>query len=223
MTQSLPLVMSSVTYKIKSGTLLQDINLTVASNESVAITGRSGVGKSTLLSISLGLVRPASGSVKVATHEITKLRENEIAKCRSANIGMVFQFGELIPELSPVENIALPALLKGIPREESYKRARCLMDELGLAQYSLALTRELSGGERQRVAVARALMCAPRLLLADEPTGSLDHESREQVADVLFRVPQERGCGLLIATHDLQVARRADRVLTLRDGRLAEV
>ncbi|MDK1472160.1 ATP-binding cassette domain-containing protein [Streptomyces sp. 549] len=192
------------------------MDLDVQAGQSVAITGPSGSGKSTLLSCVLGLVRPEAGSVKVAGAEIAELSGHQLAEHRSANIGMVFQFGELLPELSPVDNVALAALLAGVDKEQAYEQASGLLQQLGVP--GAESCQHLSGGERQRTAVARALINEPALLLADEPTGALDAGTRTKVADVLFSTPLRYGCGLLLVTHDAAVAARADHVLALRDG-----
>ncbi|MFB7935730.1 ABC transporter ATP-binding protein [Streptomyces sp. NPDC056049] len=206
-------------YEIGGRELLSGLGLDVRAGESVAVMGPSGSGKSTLLSCVLGLVRPARGQVVVAGTDVVGLRGAALARHRSGSIGMVFQFGELLPELSPVDNVALAALLAGVPKRDAYRKARALLDELGVPQADSS--EQLSGGERQRTAVARALINSPSLLLADEPTGALDASTRERVADVLFAMPGRHGCGLLLVTHDPEVAARADRVLTLGGGVLS--
>ncbi|MEV8094494.1 ABC transporter ATP-binding protein [Kitasatospora sp. NPDC085879] len=198
--------------------LLRGIDLAVRPGESVAVVGPSGSGKSTLLACILGLAPADSGTVLVAGAEIGALGRRQLARHRSRHIGMVFQFGELLPELSPVDNVALAALLSGTGRTAAYTAAEALLSDLGVP--TDGPTARLSGGERQRTAVARALVNAPALLLADEPTGSLDEESGAQVADRLLAVPARRGCGLLLVTHDLALAGRTDRVLRLADGLL---
>ncbi|WP_240958380.1 ABC transporter ATP-binding protein [Streptomyces barkulensis] len=193
--------------------VLAHVNLEVCAGSSVAVTGPSGTGKTTLLSCVLGLVRPDEGSILVGGTDITRLGRGRLAAFRARNLGMVFQFGELLPELSPLENVTLPALLAGTGRREARSRGLELLDHLGVPHHTA--TGALSGGERQRVAVARALVNRPTVLLADEPTGSLDTASRDIVADLLFSLPGRWDCALVVVTHDQQVARRADDVLDL--------
>ncbi|MEU3907682.1 ATP-binding cassette domain-containing protein [Streptomyces goshikiensis] len=216
-----PLHVRGLDYEVGGRRLLTGLELTVRSGESVAVMGPSGSGKSSLLSLVLGLVRADAGSILVAGRDITGLKGGQLARWRQRHMGMVFQFGELLPELTPVENVALPALLAGSDRTSAFERARSLLTGLGVPVDGV-FTADLSGGERQRAAVARALMGEPTLLLADEPTGALDEEAREHVAEGLFRVPGDSGCGLLVVTHDAAVAARADRVLRLVKGRLVE-
>lgn len=203
-------------YTVRNRPLFNGLKLSVGTGESVAITGPSGSGKSTLLSSILGLIKPNSGTICVAGAEITKLRRSEVAKMRSETIGAIFQFGELLPELSPLDNVALAALLSRSDRAGGYRRAQELLDELGVPH--AATVEELSGGEHQRTAVARALINSPELVLADEPTGALDPDTSARTAELLFDLPRQRRCGLLLLTHDVQVAARADRVLRLQDG-----
>ncbi|MFI5705235.1 ABC transporter ATP-binding protein [Streptomyces xanthochromogenes] len=198
--------------------LFESLDLDVRACESVAITGPSGSGKSTLLSCALGLIRPDTGAVEVAGSDMTALRGAALARHRSRHIGMVFQFGELLPELSPLDNVALAALLAGVPRQDAYRQASALLAELDVPRASSS--EHMSGGERQRTAVARALINSPALLLADEPTGALDTETRDRVADLLFSMPARHQCGLLVVTHDGSIARRADRTLALVGGAL---
>jgi len=202
--------------------LLDDVELDVGPGESVAVTGPSGSGKSTLLMCVLGLVAPDRGSVRIGGRELTGLAAGQLAQVRRELMGMVFQFGELLPELTPVENVALPMLLSGGDHRAAYRRATELLADLGVPHEGTA-TGMLSGGERQRAAVARALITEPAVLLADEPTGALDPEAREAVADLLFTVSRERGCALLLVTHDLSVAARAGRTLRLEAGTLTDV
>ncbi|WP_409468681.1 ABC transporter ATP-binding protein [Streptomyces sp. HC307] len=209
-------------YEIPGRTLLDAAELSVAAGHSVAVTGPSGSGKSTLLMCLLGLAEPKSGSIDIAGEDITRMRAGRVAKHRRDNIGMVFQFAELLHELSPVENVALAALLAGRDRKDAFRRAEELLDELGVPARGTA-TADLSGGERQRAAVARALVNEPALLLADEPTGALDEENRDSVGQLLFSLPQRWNCGLLVVTHDHSIAARADEHLELRQGKLLAV
>ncbi|WP_460068419.1 ABC transporter ATP-binding protein [Streptomyces sp. YKOK-I1] len=206
-------------YAVSDRVLLDGLDLEVDAGQSVAILGPSGSGKSTLLGCALGLLRPATGAVEVAGADIVPMRRRALEKHRSRNIGVVFQFGELLPELTPVENVALAALLGGTGTREAYRRAESVLDELGVPREGVP-TGQLSGGERQRTAVARALVNEPALLLADEPTGALDNRTRDGVAELLFSVPRQRGCALVVVTHDLAVAQQADRCLELKDARL---
>ncbi|MFD8020789.1 ABC transporter ATP-binding protein [Streptomyces lavendulae] len=208
----------SLHYSIGGRTLFEGLDLRLPVGESVAVMGPSGSGKSTLISCALGLVTP-QGAVRVAGADITRMKGRESARHRGAHTGVVFQFGELLPELTPAENVALAGLLAGAARRDAYEDAEELLTELGVPTAARP-TGTLSGGERQRTAVARALINKPVLLLADEPTGALDEANRNSVADTLFQVPGRWRCGLLVVTHDEQVARRADRVLHLTDGRL---
>lgn len=207
--------------EVPGRSLLDDVDLTLRSGESVAVTGPSGSGKSTLLMCLLGLDRPTAGRVKVAGADVTRMRPRKLAGHRRAHIGTIFQFGELLPELTPVENVAVAALLSGARRSAAFEQAASLLARLGVSADTVA-TSQLSGGERQRTAVARALINKPSLLLADEPTGALDERNRESVSDLLFGLPKETGCGLLVVTHDAAVAARADRTVRLVGGRLTE-
>ncbi len=207
-------------YGLPGRSLLTGIRLRVAAGESVAVTGTSGSGKTTLLTCILGLIKPDAGAVRIGGVDQGGLSPRARARHRRENVGMVFQFGELLPELSPLENVALAGLLAGMRTGDAYTRAAGLLDELGV-RLEDSSTATLSGGERQRTAVARALMNDPALLLADEPTGSLDPVHRDAVAELLYSVPRRRGCALLVVTHDTDVAQRADRQVRLDGGRLS--
>lgn len=209
----------SLTCHVPGRTLFEDVTLSIRAGESVAVTGPSGSGKSTLLMSILGLIRPAEGTVRVAGADLGAMSPRALARHRRRNMGMVFQFGELLPELSPLENVALAGLLGGMRPKEADRRATDLLGELGVHPVDGPVD-TLSGGERQRTAVARALMNEPALLLADEPTGSLDPAHRHAVTELLHALPATRGCALLLVTHDEAVARRADRRVTLDAGRL---
>ena len=203
-----------LSYRVGDRQLFEDLSLTLPAGRSTAILGPSGSGKSSLLSLALGLVKPQAGTIEVDGRDITALRRKDLARLRAESVGMVFQFAELLPELSPAENVALAALLAGRSGPDLDEEVTRLLKELGVPRSRSVAT--LSGGERQRTAVARALINRPRLLLADEPTGALDEKNRDLVADMLFELPERHGCGLLVVTHDETVAQRADQVLTVR-------
>ncbi|MFJ2818180.1 MULTISPECIES: ABC transporter ATP-binding protein [unclassified Streptomyces] len=208
---------TGLTYQVEDRVLLDNVDLTVAPGESVAITGPSGSGKSTLLMCVLGLLKPGSGTISAGGHRLTGLLPGALAKARRQHLGMVFQFGELLPELTPVENVALPMLLDGSDHRQAYEAATRLLDELDVP-HGTTPTGMLSGGERQRTAVARALIAQPPVLLADEPTGALDPRARENVADQLFRICRERDCALLVVTHDPSIAERATHAYELQES-----
>ena len=199
---------------------LEDASLSVRAGEAVAILGPSGSGKSTLLNLIAGLDRPDSGSVTVDGVRVDRLGEAGAARYRRAKIGMVFQFFHLLDDLSVADNVALPARLAGLGRRESQNRAAELLDSLGVARHAGAHPNRLSGGERQRVAVARALMNRPPLLLADEPTGALDSASGEEVSRLLRELNAD-GQTIVVVTHDTELARSCTRrTIRLVDGRI---
>ncbi|WP_051943022.1 ABC transporter ATP-binding protein [Streptacidiphilus rugosus] len=199
---------------------LSGVSLEIRAGEAVAVMGPSGCGKSTLLNLVAGLDRPTSGRVTVHGEDLAALSETDLALFRRHRIGMVFQFFNLLDDLSALDNVALAAQLTGAPARQARRRAHELLDELGIADRRNAYPAVLSGGERQRVAVARALMNRPALLLADEPTGALDSHSGEQVMDLLLDLNQI-GQTLLMVTHDARLATRcANRVVDLADGRV---
>ncbi|MFB7608517.1 ABC transporter ATP-binding protein [Streptomyces gardneri] len=215
------LEIEGLTHSLGARELFSGLSLTLRAGESVAVTGPSGSGKSTLLSCVLGLIKPTAGSVKVTGTDIVGLRPGRLAELRAQALGMVFQFGELLPELSPLDNVVLASLLARAKGRGARDRAQQLLDELGVPR--AATSEELSGGERQRTAVARALINEPALLLADEPTGALDTETRDRTAELLFDLPRRYACGLLVVTHDPGIAARADRHLRLEAGVLKTV
>ncbi|RFU82745.1 ATP-binding cassette domain-containing protein [Streptomyces triticagri] len=217
------LELDGVSCRVPGRDLFAGAELSLGAGESVAVTGASGSGKSTLLMCVLGMAEPAAGTVRVAGADLYGMPERRRVRHRRDHVGMVFQFGELLPELTPVENVALAGLLGGQGRADAYGEAKSLLDELGVPTGSSPATDTLSGGERQRTAVARALINKPSLLLADEPTGSLDQEHRDSVAELLFSLPRSRDCALLLVTHDPAVARRADRQVAIAEGTLLPV
>ncbi|MEZ3181208.1 ABC transporter ATP-binding protein [Streptomyces pimonensis] len=201
-------------------TALDGVSLEIRAGEAVAVMGPSGCGKSTLLNMIAGLDRPTAGSVVVRGENVGELGERVLALYRRRHIGMVFQFFNLIDDLSALDNVALAAQLTGTPARQARRRALELFDELETADRARAYPAVLSGGERQRVAVARALMNRPALLLADEPTGALDSRTGEQVMDLLLDLNQI-GQTLVLVTHDERLARRcASRLVLLADGRV---
>jgi len=198
---------------------LRGLDLTIGPGELVAIMGPSGCGKSTLLNLLGGLDVPDEGEVWVGGRPLS---DGDLTDYRYAEVGFVFQLHNLIPVLSALENVQVPMLGAGGPPAADRKRiAEELLEEVGLIDRARSRPPELSGGERQRVAVARALANSPRLILADEPTGSLDQESGSRVLDVLTRIHRERGATLILVTHDERVAARAERTLRMLDGRVS--
>jgi len=212
-----------LTLRLPSGgrmlTVLDDVSLDVAAGEAVAVAGPSGSGKSTLLGLVAGLDTPSSGTIVVAGVEVTRLGENALARFRRETLGYVFQSYHLIPTLTAAENVAVPLDLAGAAAASA--RASELLAGMGLAERAHHYPAQLSGGEQQRVALARAMALDPPLLLADEPTGNLDSATGAAIVDRLFALNRERGTTLVLVTHDTALAERADRVVSLRDGRIA--
>lgn len=202
--------------------VLNDISLEIGSGESVAIVGPSGSGKSTLLNIIGTLDHPSSGTVTLEGQDLTHLDEIQLAQVRNRRIGFVFQSHHLLPQCTVLENVLVPTLAHkdGALREGAADRAARLLGKVGLGDRMSHRPGQLSGGERQRVAVVRALINQPRLLLADEPTGALDRASAQNLADLLIRLNQEEGVTLIVVTHALDLARRMGRLLELQDGRI---
>jgi len=206
----------------KTVTVLTGTSLTVVAGERVAVVGRSGIGKSTLLHVLGALDRPEAGEVRIGGRDIYALRERERAVVRAREIGFVFQSYHLLPEMDLAENVMLPAWAAGVrgTRAALRRRAIGLLDRVGLADRATHTPLELSGGEQQRAALARALMNGPPLLLADEPTGNLDRATGAQILDLLFGIARQAGHALVLVTHSPEVAALCDRTLTLADGRL---
>jgi putative ABC transport system ATP-binding protein len=200
---------------------LRGVDISIERGDFVAIMGPSGCGKSTLLNLLAGLDRPTAGEVWLDGERIDGLSETDLARLRRRKVGVVFQFFNLVPTLSAVENVELPLLLVGRRRREARRSANELLSELGIAEKQGAAPAELSGGQQQRVALARALANSPDVVLADEPTGNLDSAATRDVLG-LFREARGRGQTLLLVTHDASVASAADRVITLRDGLVAD-
>ena len=198
---------------------LDGVDLVVPSGQLLALVGESGSGKSTLLHLVGGIDRPTSGQIRVAGRSVGELTERELVLYRRREVGMVFQFFNLLPHLTVLENVALPRHLDG--EDDAGERAARLLERVGLSRRGRAHPYELSGGEMQRVAIARALVTGASLLLADEPTGNLDSRNGNEVLSLLDEIRRERGVTVLLATHSPAAAARADRVVALRDGRIA--
>ncbi|MDP5336670.1 MAG: ABC transporter ATP-binding protein [Paracoccaceae bacterium] len=202
--------------------VLQGVDLTLARGEVVALVAPSGAGKSTLLHIAGLLDTPDAGSVRIGGAEMVGLSDRRRTAVRRADVGFIYQFHHLLPEFSAVENIVLPQLANGVPRHEARSRAHDLLTRVGIAARADHRPAALSGGEQQRVAFCRALANGPRLLLADEPTGNLDPGTSDQVFGTLMDLVRSTGLSALIATHNLDLAGRMDRVLRLDKGHLTE-
>lgn len=199
--------------------VLKEIDLTFLQSEKAAIVGASGVGKTTLLHILGTLDRPTSGKVLYQGKDVFTMNERELALFRNREIGFVFQFHHLLPEFNALENTMMPCLIQGIPRKEAASRAQSILTLVGLKDRLSHKPGELSGGEQQRVAVARALVLEPKVLLADEPTGNLDTKTGESVFDLLQELNQIRGVTLIVVTHNLKLADRLLRQIRLVDGK----
>jgi lipoprotein-releasing system ATP-binding protein len=221
-----PLALRAVgrTYRSAAGDLpvLRGADLRLAAGEIVALVAPSGTGKSTLLHLAGLLERPDAGAVLVDGVDAGGLGDAERTRIRRDRIGFVYQFHHLLAEFSALENVVLPQMIAGVPRKPARARAAFLLEAFGLAGRLSHLPGKLSGGEQQRVAIARALANKPAIILADEPTGNLDVATSDKVFSELLRIVRDQGVACLIATHNTDLAARMDRVVTLRDGRVAE-
>ncbi|WP_168220280.1 ABC transporter ATP-binding protein [Azospirillum thermophilum] len=202
--------------------VLRGVELTVRPGELVALVGPSGAGKSTLLHIAGLLERPTAGTVKIAGEDVVGFDDGRRTEVRRRSIGFVYQFHHLLPEFTARENIVLPQMIAGVPKRVARQRADELLHMVGLDQRGSHRPARLSGGEQQRVAIARALANAPSLLIADEPTGNLDPHTAEHVFAMLTAIVRQASVGALVATHNLELAQRMDRVMEMRDGQLVE-
>lgn len=203
--------------------VLKGIDLTVERGEIISIVGPSGAGKTTLLQIMGSLDRPDSGTVSYDGTDIFSMSEKQKARFRNANIGFVFQFHQLLPEFTIAENVAMPALIGGMSRAKAFARAKELLDYLGLGDRISHKPSQLSGGERQRGAVARALVNSPDVVLADEPSGSLDSVNRQELHRLFFDLRRDMGQTFVIVTHDESLAAMADRTIAMHDGKITEI
>jgi lipoprotein-releasing system ATP-binding protein len=206
----------------RSVEVLRGIDLSIAEGEMVAIVGASGVGKSTLLHVLGTLDVPDAGKVLLGGRDLFTIDEDERTSLRNSDIGFIFQFHHLLPEFSAAENVAMPLWIGRLSREDALARANVILDELGLSQRLDHRPAQLSGGEQQRVAVARALVVRPRLVLADEPTGNLDSKNSREMIALLRRLHEERGLTSVIVTHSEAIASVCDRVLHMEDGLMVD-
>ncbi|WP_214368892.1 ABC transporter ATP-binding protein [Pseudonocardia sp. H11422] len=210
-----------VTKRFGATTVLADAGLAVHRGEAVAVTGPSGSGKSTLLHCLAGILAPDEGEIRLAGERIDGWSEARRTELRRERLGFVFQFGQLLPELPAIENVALPLLLGGVSRRDAVDRAAQWFTPLGLTGLEQRRPGQLSGGQEQRVAIARALVTGPDVVFADEPTGALDSETGRQTIELLTGLVARTRTGLVVVTHDAEVAARCHRTVVIRDGRIA--
>ena len=198
--------------------VLKGVNLSVEQGEIVAIVGKSGAGKTTLLQIIGTLDRPTKGQVLIDGTDVFAMKDRELASFRNRHIGFIFQFHQLLPEFTALENVCIPAMIAREKESEYMPRAQKLLRDLGLSDRMHHKPNELSGGEKQRVAAARALMMSPDIILADEPTGSLDEKNKKELSELLLHLREEYGQTILLVTHDKELAGIADRIIEIKDG-----
>lgn len=198
--------------------ILRDISLNLPPAKTVSIVGPSGSGKTTLLMVLGGLEKPSSGQIHVNGENITRLNEDALAAFRRDNIGIIFQSFHLIPSMTALENVAVPLEFAGAP--DAFDKAKAALEAVGLGHRLTHYPGQLSGGEQQRTAIARAFVTAPRLILADEPTGNLDHDTGQKVIDLMFDLSRRNGTTLVLVTHDSALAARCDIQISIRDGRI---
>jgi lipoprotein-releasing system ATP-binding protein len=200
--------------------ILSDVNLTLKESEIVALVGPSGSGKTTLLQICGLLDKPSSGTLILDGHDCSNLSDIESTNHRRNSLGFIYQFHHLLPEFTALENIIIPQMINNVTKSEAKEKAAAILDNLGLGHRLNSIPSELSGGEQQRVAIARALINNPKLILADEPTGNLDPHNSEKVFQILLNEVRSKKVSAIIVTHNLEIAKKTDRILTIRDGQV---
>jgi len=203
-------------------TVFQGLSLSIRAKETVGIVGASGAGKSTLLQIMGGLDKPTSGCVTIAGKNVAHMKEQARCQLRNQTLGFIYQFHHLLPEFTALENVCMPLLIARESRKNAIVRARELIHQVGLSERETHRTAELSGGERQRIAIARALVTHPKCVLADEPTGNLDQRTADTVFDLMLSLNKTLGTSFVIVTHNIQMAKRLDRVLSLQNQTIVD-
>jgi putative ABC transport system ATP-binding protein len=203
--------------------ILNDVSVEITEGELVVLLGKSGSGKTTLLNLISGIDSPDSGRIEINGKDISGLTESELTLLRRDHIGFIFQFFNLIPTLTVMENVSLPSELSGVSRKDSFDKTLCLLEKVGLENRAESYTDVLSGGEQQRVAIARSLVNDPALILADEPTGNLDTGTSLEVLDLLLGIQRESGKTMIVATHSTDIAERGDTVYNIEKGSLIQV